>query len=165
MKRKRLTIEEAYFIFNIEIDRITKTPSFQKMKEYMQHGSVTTYEHSIAVAFYSMKLALKLNLKIDYHSLIRGALLHDYFQYDWHDRSVRPKCHGFKHPFIALKNAELEYSLNKKEKDIILKHMFPLTLIPPLFKESYIVSIVDKYCSSKETANKNYKYKNVPNLI
>ena len=55
-----------------------------KMKEYVQHGDVSTYDHAVLVAFYSCMLACRLRLKYDERALIRGALLHDYYLYDWH---------------------------------------------------------------------------------
>ena len=36
------------------------------------------------------------------------------------------------------------------EKDIIVKHMFPLNIKLPRYRESYIVTIADKICSSYE---------------
>ena len=48
-----------------------------KMKEYVQHGDVSTYDHAVLVAFYSCMLACRLRLKYDERALIRGALLHD----------------------------------------------------------------------------------------
>ena len=44
----------------------------------------------------------------------------------------------------------IKFDLNDMEKDIIVKHMWPLTIVPPKFKESYIVTLVDKYCATKE---------------
>ena len=37
--------------------------------------------------------------------------------------------------------------MNKKVEDIIKKHMFPLNSRPPRYKESWLISIVDKYVS------------------
>ena len=45
------------------------------------------------------------------------------------------------------------FDLNKKEKDIIIKHMWPLTIIPPRYIESFIITLVDKYCALKESYN------------
>jgi len=59
--------------------------------------------------------------------------------------------HGFYHPGIALKNADQEYELTLREKDIIKKHMWPLTVVPPLCREAWIVTTADKYCSLLET--------------
>jgi len=36
------------------------------------------------------------------------------------------------------------------EKDIIRKHMWPATKELPSYKESYVVSFVDKYCAVLE---------------
>ncbi len=36
------------------------------------------------------------------------------------------------------------------EKDIIKKHMWPMTAVPPKYKESFIVTCVDKYCATIE---------------
>ena len=75
--------------------------------------------------------------------------------YDWHDGSapgnIHPTLHGFYHPGIALKNAVKDYNLSKREKDIIKKHMWPLTINPPRCREAWIVCIADKYASTLET--------------
>jgi uncharacterized protein len=86
-------------------------------------------------------------LGLDYQSAARGGLLHDFFLYDWHITKHEEGLHGFTHPGTALKNANKKFSLNKIEKDIIEKHMWPLTIRFPKYKESFIVSFVDKYCS------------------
>ena len=52
---------------------------------------------------------------------------------------------------IALKKAQKEYDLTDREKDIIKKHMWPLTVVPPLCREAWIVTTADKYCSLLET--------------
>ena len=36
---------------------------------------------------------------------------------------------------------------NKKVGNIILRHMFPLNIVPPRYLESWIISSVDKYVS------------------
>lgn len=53
-------------------------------KNAIQHGLTTVYEHSVGVAGASLKLAEFFHLKVNEKALIRGALLHDYFLYDWH---------------------------------------------------------------------------------
>lgn len=114
------------------------------------HDIFTTFAHSIHVTVVSLKIVNILNLKIDLPSLIRGALLHDYFLYDWTDANKSHKLHGFFHPRKAYNNARLDFELNKVESDIILKHMFPVTPIPPKFKESRIVGYADTLCTVKE---------------
>lgn len=51
---------------------------------------------------------------------------------------------------IALRNALDIFELNDMEKDIIKKHMWPMTAVPPKYKESFIVTCVDKYCATIE---------------
>jgi uncharacterized protein len=87
-------------------------------------------------------------LSLDCRAIVRGALLHDLFFYDWLREG--PRLHGFRHPNISLKNARKVTFLSRKEEDIIKKHMWPLTIIPPFYKESLIVSLVDTFCSTRD---------------
>jgi uncharacterized protein len=139
-----------------DIAEILENCDMQKSKGFIQHGKVSVFSHSVAVAEYCCRFAKKMRLKVDYKSMVRGALLHDFFLYDWHDDW--DKLHGFKHPRIALENADKQFKLNKKERDIIRKHMWPMTLINiPTCKEAWLVCIIDKYCSLMETF-KIFKY-------
>ena len=63
------------------------------------------------------------------------------------------KLHGFYHPSRALHNAQKEYTLTKRQEDIIKKHMWPLTVVPPMCREAWIVTAADKYCSFMETVH------------
>jgi uncharacterized protein len=89
-------------------------------------------------------------LGLDYCSAARGGLLHDFFLYDWHITKQQKGLHGFTHPYTALKNANRFFNLNDLEKDIIVKHMWPLTIRLPKYKETLIVVLVDKYCAIME---------------
>lgn len=130
-----------------------------KLGSYTQHGDTSCLLHSVAVAYYSVRAAERLGISIDKKALIRGALLHDYFLYDWHDKKPERRIHGFTHPKTAYKNADCDFNLSRLEEDIIKKHMFPLTPIPPVHKESVIVCLVDKICSLYETFGRNtYAY-------
>ncbi len=129
---------------------------------FVQHGAVSTYQHSVSVALCSMRLALRLGLEVDMRSMVRGALLHDYFLYDWHDPSRTPRFHGYTHPKTALLNAERDFCLNNIERDIIKKHMFPLTPIPPRYIESFIVMVADKICATRETIAERFLTKLKP---
>lgn len=120
-------------------------------KECIQHGDTSVYTHSVYVAYMCLKIVDLYNLDVDIHSLVRGALLHDYFLYDWHTPEKWHRLHGFRHPRFALTNAKRDFGLNKIEEDMIIHHMFPMTVIPPKYKESYILCIADKICSSRET--------------
>ncbi len=119
-------------------------------KQYIQHGDVSVYNHCVSVALCSCMIAKKLGIKVNMRSLIRGALLHDYFLYDWHEPSDEHRLHGFFHPAKAMENAVRDYGISDLEKKIILRHMFPLTVIPPTCREAWIVCIADKICATKE---------------
>lgn len=130
---------------------ILRSPNMQSERNFMQHGNTDCFTHSICVAYMALRVAEVLHIKkIDKKSLVRGCLLHDFFLYDWHDKETACKFHTFRHPIIALKNAEKEFPLNKIERDIIRKHMFPLSFPFPKYKESYIITIADKCCAASE---------------
>lgn len=124
----------------------------QLMDTFIQHGSTTTLDHCISVSYKSYKYAKKLGL--DYKSAARAGLLHDLFLYDWHKQPKGDpffQKHGFTHPQRALDNALKHFELNNKEIDIIEKHMWPLTLNKiPKYKESFLISFVDKQVSTRE---------------
>ena len=130
------------------------------MKNFIQHGNTSCLEHCINVSYCSYLICKRLGL--DYRSAARGGLLHDFFLYDWHVDKPYKGLHGLVHPRIALQNASRYFNLNDKEKDIIQKHMWPLTLKPPRYRESFVVLCADKYCAFRETVThmgKRYAYK------
>ena len=132
------------------IDYLSQSKSFINMRKYIQHGHTDCLLHSIAVAHLSLSIANYFNVKLNKRSLITGALLHDYYLYDWHEPNRSHRFHGFIHPKIALANAMREWELNDTEADIITKHMFPLIPALPRYKESILVCIADKICSVTE---------------
>ncbi len=145
-------------IFKSYLEEVMQKKKFLKMNRYIQHGTTTCLLHSIAVAYYSYRICNLLKINIHEKELIRGALLHDYFLYDWHAKYKPTRNEGFHgriHPRIALFNARKDYDINEIEEDIISKHMFPLTFYPPKYRESIIVCLVDKLCSIHETFNKH----------
>ena len=131
-------------------------PKAHQMKNFTQHGTTTVFEHCVSVAKFSLLMAhyleKRLKIKVDRDSLVRAALLHDYFLYDWHDKTIPGhNIHGFTHPRTAVLNADRDFGLNAVEKDIISKHMFPLTFMPPRYRESVLVTLADKWCALCET--------------
>jgi len=148
-------VENSYYYEKLEqyADDILNSPNFQKTKEHIQHGNMTVQEHCISVAIMSLKIKEALHITCHERDLVRGALLHDYFLYDWHVKDIEHphRLHGFYHPGRALQNAQKEYKLTKRQADIIKKHMWPLTVIPPVCREAWIVTTADKYCSLMET--------------
>lgn len=145
--------EKWGYIRNIEeyrncIHDVVYSAPVEKMKQFRHHGSVTCFEHSLNVSFYSFILCRALGL--DYKAAARAGLLHDLFLYDWRTTKPSHGKHAFIHPQLALNKASAVCLLNEVEKDIILKHMFPLTWQLPSYKESWVVCLVDKCCACVE---------------
>ena len=121
----------------------------QKMKLYRQHYNVSCFDHCLYVS-YNMYVICKKH-KLDYTSSARAGLVHDLFLYDWRKRQDgRKGLHAYTHPKTACDNAEKIFNLNEKEKDIILKHMWPVTLALPKYKETFLITYVDKYFAYSE---------------
>jgi len=121
-------------------------PQVAKLAHLPHHRTTTRLEHSLEVARLSYAIARKFSL--DLTAVVRGALLHDLFYYDWSTEG--PRLHGPRHPRICLYNARKVTSLTPREEDIILKHMWPLTFFPPRYAETWIVCLVDTYCTIKD---------------
>ena len=146
--------EQTFFFNTLKEVRNKNTSRLLDTKNFIQHGKTSVYRHSVRVAFASYRLGLllqKAGAKINIKELLYGALLHDYFLYDWHVKSSHRPLHGFFHPKRALVNADRDFQLTNKEKDIIQKHMFPLTLSVPKYLESVVVCLADKWVSLVET--------------
>lgn len=141
------------------------SPNMQLEKHFLQHGEVSVFAHSIAVTcaciWLSGFLRTRLNIRLDERALVRGALLHDYFLYDWHVPDKSHRLHGFFHAQRALENASRDFALGEIERDMILRHMFPLNLRPPVFRESIVLCIADKLCAADETLTRQSRYRNV----
>lgn len=135
-----------------QISELLNLKQVEQMKKYIQHGNTDTYTHCLVVAYYSYLFALRLPISFDTRSIVRGAMLHDFYLYDWHIPDPKHRLHGFVHPSFALENARKYFKLNPIEKNIIQTHMWPLTFRKiPAFRESLLVCLIDKACSLGET--------------
>ena len=142
---------------NMEIIRryggdILDSQGLQKEKTLVQHGDMSVFDHSLFVTERCVAFAKKWPVRVDMRSLVRGALLHDYFLYDWHEDDDSHRLHGFTHAGRALRNAKRDFEINEIEKDMIGCHMFPLNLRVPRTTEGRILCFVDKVCATYETA-------------
>ena len=131
--------------YDVLVEDILNHPRVQEMRLYKHHGQVDCLAHSIHVSKTAYRLA-KI-FRLDVRSVARGALLHDFYLYDWHVKGSHKGLHGFNHAMLALENATKYFDLSLMEQDIIEKHMWPLNLKFPSYLESYLVMVVDKYCS------------------
>ncbi len=154
-KEKMLISTEkySYYEFMYIIQDLIKHPIVRRMKVFNQHANTNCYQHCMQVAYYTYIVCKYLHL--DYISATRGAMLHDLFLYDWHNHARPDKKwnnqHAFLHPKIALKNANEIFDLNAIEQDVILNHMWPVTIKFPHFRETVIVTFADKYSACRET--------------
>ena len=147
--------------FQSLIKELIENETVLEMKEYRQHYETNCFEHCYRASYYCYKICKKLGL--DYKSAARGAMLHDLFLYDWREKSDRKGLHAYTHGRCALNNANELFDLNKVEQNMILRHMWPVTLTPPRYIESFILTIVDKHCVIEEfnehlSKNKVLKY-------
>lgn len=134
------------------IQDLVTSETVLQMKQYIQHGTTTTFDHCLNVAYHNYNICKKFNL--DAKSGARAGMLHDLFLYDWHYYPIKKLDrlrHGATHPKRAYENACKHFELSPCEKDIICKHMFPMTVALPKYRETVVIILVDKYCGLLET--------------
>ena len=137
--------------FYDELDKLLADQRVQNLNNFSQHTGTTTLRHVLRVAKTSFDLAERLGWDIDERELARGAILHDYYQYEIRKECLSPYKHGTRHPAIAADKAEKDFGLTPKEQNIIRSNMWPLTLrTPPRSKEAALVCMADKYIATKE---------------
>lgn len=131
--------------FSCHVDPLLQVEMVRRLDDFKQHCRYTRLRHSVDVAYLSFLIAKLLGW--DSRSVARAGLLHDLF---FHSEGQNSASLIRSHPEIALANARAICRINPLEEDIILKHMFMLTFALPSYKESYLVTLVDKYCAGRE---------------
>lgn len=126
------------------------------------------------------ELLLKINLSVTLNDLIRASLLHDIGIIGSRKKKMKEMdghCLAIYHPLKSAEIAENELSkleenaeyitlsanldnskklkkalskITKKEKNIIMSHMFPLTFHLPKYIESWVITIADKVAVLQE---------------
>ena len=126
------------------------TPEVQSLTQYPQHDCMDRLQHITSVSYISYRVCKKLGL--DYRAAARAGIMHDLFYYDWHENDWSHRPHGYRHPKFAAVNAKTLCgdALDKKTEKMILRHMWPLTPVPPACREGFVLSLSDKYCASRE---------------
>ena len=149
-----LTKEDRQKIHQI-LKQYQEDSRVQSMHGFVQHGRTSTYEHCMNVVKLSFWINKHLHLSANERALLAGALLHDFYLYDWHEKSTWHRWHGFSHPSRAWENARQHFPMGVKEENIIRSHRWPL--IPwqiPKSREAVIVCLADKCCSLYETTTR-----------
>lgn len=161
------------------VEEILLSDEFQKRKLFFHHHEMTVWDHSTLVSFKAFLYAK--TFKADIRVCAIAGLLHDFYPWTWiyneeleelddgiYLEEVKTKHSLFKkHGFTHAKAAALNYVKyfpqleNKKITNAIKRHMFPLNIVPPRYKESYIVTLVDKINSVHELPS----IKVVPGMI
>lgn len=134
---------------------------FQQSDAFPHHGDVSCMAHALFVAYTIYRICNFLNWAS--HQVVRGALLHDLYLYDWHighpDATGRIKLHGIRHPKIALQNVKAVFDVDDELSNMILSHMWPLTpLAIPRYKSALLLCAVDKYCAVVESVSSKHRH-------
>lgn len=144
--RKNWQEDEEYLAY---VGDLINREEVTKLKTFTHHHYSNRFEHSVSVSYRSFLVAKKVNGNAK--ATARAGLLHDLFYYDCKtQKKSNQGSHAYLHPRIAVENAGKITALSALEKDIILKHMWLVTAAVPRYKESFIVTFVDKYCAIEE---------------
>jgi uncharacterized protein len=144
----RLTKEDQQAL-NTTLAPYLADDAVRQMASYTQHGTVSTLSHCMNVARTSLWLSRKLHLNVDTKTMLVGALLHDFFLYDWHGAGWR---HSYRHAERACRNAVAHFDVDEQTQHVIRCHMWPMGIMHvPVTREAVLVNLSDKYNSLHET--------------
>lgn len=144
------------FEFVCLIKDIIHSEEFMQMRNWQHHVKGSVYEHSVKVAYLCYRHHKRFGMRMDIREFVRGAVLHDYYLYDLHGGDDLHKFHWFKHPREALKNALKKYpDLTETQQDMIRRHMFPLTVVPPKTSAAWLLCFYDKVAAVSDCFGKN----------
>ncbi len=146
--KKELSSDSYYS----NVSDIINSSELDKLKEITHHISTTRFQHCLNVSYYTYLICKKLHL--DARAAARAGLLHDLFYYDrknYNKSKVKGQLsHSSMHSRLAAENAADLTDISDLERDMIEKHMWPMTRSFPKYKESYIITLTDKYCAVLE---------------
>lgn len=125
-----------------------REPKILELDNFIQHCHTTRLLHCVNVSFLTYR-ECKLH-QLNWVQAVDAALLHDFFLYDWRNLENPKQCHAYAHPVAALENARQLMSLSSLQENIILSHMWPLTVCKPSSPEAKVVTKMDKYATAME---------------
>lgn len=131
------------------IDYYLSTKEVQSMGQWRHHFDITTFDHSIFVAYMAYRLAPRFG--VDRLEAARAGLLHDLYLYEPYNKNAHPGNQCFYHPVAALQNARaLVPDLSPQEENSILTHMWPLARHMPRCRLAILINLSDKLCATLE---------------
>lgn len=128
-----------------------RNPTVQQMDQFTHHTKkISCLDHSMFVSYVSFVLAKRFHGNVP--AVIKAGMLHDLYLCDWKNTQVGIFKRLTIHPQMAVDNAA-DFNLSQREKDIIRKHMWPVTITKfPRRKDEIIVTVADKICSIAEVS-------------
>ena len=147
LSKKELAEQKDYFEC---VEDLLRDKNILRLRNFAHHSGTTRFQHSLNVSYYNFRLCRFFRL--DAKAGARAGLLHDLFFYDRqeHERVKGEGWHGIGHPKIAFFNACDLFSINQVEGDMIVNHMWPLSPRLPRYRETYVITLVDKFCAVAE---------------
>ena len=136
---------------------ILSSARFEKAGTVRHHITGNVAEHSRNTAEYGRRMCEWLNrhgIDVSEEDVVQACLLHDIGMTEdrVHDSAGWRKA--FWHPRKGARIARDEYHVNKVQYNAIKRHMWPICIIPPRYKEGWVVMAADKYCSIRELSRK-----------
>ncbi len=152
LSRKELSECSEYYSY---VGDLLECRTVRGLAEFPHHIGTSRLQHSLNVSYYNYILCRFL--KLDARAAARAGLLHDMFFYDRKTHEKIQNRHPAEHANIALYNASMLFELSELEEDMILNHMWPMTPHMPRHAETFVITLVDKFCASAELTSYLWK--------
>ncbi|MCM1168152.1 MAG: HAD family hydrolase [Lachnospiraceae bacterium] len=145
LSKKDLSKQDEYYAC---VRDILDSREVLSLGAFRHHCGTTRLQHSLNVSYYNFLLCrfFKLNAK----SAARAGLLHDLFFYDRRTHEKIANSHPAEHANIAFYNASQMFPISELEGDMIINHMWPMTKHLPRHRETFMITLVDKFCAVAE---------------
>ena len=130
---------------------------FFKAGEVRHHYNTSVADHSERTAAYAMRICSWLkrhSVRISEEDVVRACLLHDIGMTDEKVSGSVSFRKAYLHPKRSEQIAKNEFQANEVQCNAIRRHMWPICLIPPKFREGWVVMAADKCCSLWEITHK-----------
>ncbi len=134
-------------VFIALIKPIVEHPAYERLKDY-RYGDVSLAEYTTGVAWIMFKVAGFLGLSVE--EAVRGALFHRFYYHQDRERGIPAKFSNWNHPEEAERHARVYFPpVTRKEIDMIRKAGWPLESAVPRYPESFLLSMIDSFMSSR----------------